>query len=139
METQDWKGNHLDKDILVVGNKEYSPETCAFVPHYINTCLLLNNAIRADLPIGVRKASKYKELYRADTKGEGKSKVYLGTFTSAMGAHKAWQWRKSCDIESWVSKYAKEDCFRTDVADALMQRVWQLRLDNANGVETKSL
>ena len=27
----------LDKDILRQGNKEYSPETCAYVTHYINT------------------------------------------------------------------------------------------------------
>lgn len=27
---------HLDKDILLKGNKVYSPETCCFVPHEVN-------------------------------------------------------------------------------------------------------
>ena len=31
MEQQDWSGKCLDKDIVVPGNKLYSPETCAFV------------------------------------------------------------------------------------------------------------
>lgn len=37
MENQDWKGKQLDKDIRVKGNKIYSPETCSFVSHAVNT------------------------------------------------------------------------------------------------------
>lgn len=36
MEAQDYEGKHLDKDILKVGNKVYSPETCCFVTSDIN-------------------------------------------------------------------------------------------------------
>ena len=38
MESQDWEGKHLDKDILGDG-KEYSPEKCCFVPARINTLI----------------------------------------------------------------------------------------------------
>jgi len=40
MEKQDWEGNQLDKDILVPGNTVYGPETCMFVPPYINGMLI---------------------------------------------------------------------------------------------------
>src|SRR5699024_9566144 len=43
----------LDKDLLVKGNREYSPEKCVFVPRTINR--LLNNSFsaRGELPVGV--------------------------------------------------------------------------------------
>ena len=37
---KDYKGKvkqDLDKDILFQGNKEYSPETCVYTTHFINT------------------------------------------------------------------------------------------------------
>ena len=43
----------LDKDILFKGNKVYSPETCCFVPHAINTLFLNGKKNRGDLPLGV--------------------------------------------------------------------------------------
>ena len=43
----------LDKDILVKGNKVYSPDTCCLVPHRINCLLQKNDGLRGDLPIGV--------------------------------------------------------------------------------------
>ena len=46
---------NLDKDILVKGNKIYSPETCIFVPQRINKLFTKTNKDRGDSPIGVRK------------------------------------------------------------------------------------
>lgn len=43
----------IDKDILVKGNKIYSPDTCCLVPHNINSLFTKSNATRGDLPIGV--------------------------------------------------------------------------------------
>ena len=50
---QDWKGMHLDKDIKINGNKTYSPETCVFIPHEINSLMLDCAASRGALPLGV--------------------------------------------------------------------------------------
>ena len=49
---------HLDKDILIKGNKIYSPETCMFVPERINILFVKNKSIRGKYPIGI---SEYKE------------------------------------------------------------------------------
>lgn len=54
---------HLDKDILVKGNKLYSPETCVFAPKFINNLFTKHNALTRELPIGVyfdKWTGKYK-------------------------------------------------------------------------------
>ena len=49
------QGWHLDKDILIKGNKIYSPETCCFVPQEINSLFTNSKNKRGDYPIGVIK------------------------------------------------------------------------------------
>jgi hypothetical protein len=59
-------GYHLDKDILVKGNKIYGPDTCCFVPQKINSLFLNRKAKRGELPIGIRKRiSKNNIIYIA--------------------------------------------------------------------------
>lgn len=48
----------LDKDILIKGNKIYSPETCCFVPNCINVLFNTNSKMRGDYPVGVHKYGK---------------------------------------------------------------------------------
>ena len=42
----------LDKDILIKGNKIYSPETCVFVPNRINILFTNRRLHRGNLPVG---------------------------------------------------------------------------------------
>lgn len=56
MAKQNWEGKHLDKDLLVQGNKEYGPDTCLFVSRELNNLLCLRDAQRGDLPLGVTTA-----------------------------------------------------------------------------------
>lgn len=56
-----WYNNekwHVDKDILIKGNKIYSPNACCLVPYNVNKLFLKNDADRGDLPIGVTKDRK---------------------------------------------------------------------------------
>lgn len=43
----------VDKDILIKGNKVYSPETCCLVPVNVNNLFTKRSNYRGDLPIGV--------------------------------------------------------------------------------------
>ncbi|PCJ24102.1 MAG: hypothetical protein COA96_10175 [SAR86 cluster bacterium] len=78
MSKQDWDDKCLDKDIIIVGNKHYSPMTCVFVSHEVNTLLNTNDAIRGECPLGVR---KHRNSFQAQIRIHGKTK-YLGRFVT---------------------------------------------------------
>lgn len=91
MQQQDWEGKDLDKDLLVSGNKIYSPETCVFIDVYINRFLNLSKDVERNLPVGVTIASRVTYLSRGSERG---NRVKLGLFDCPLEAHKAWQLHK---------------------------------------------
>lgn len=94
METQDWEGKQLDKDLLVQGNKVYSPETCVFIPAKVNSFLNRQKASRGDLPVVVtlhRKTGKFLAQCRNYNKP---TQDYLGLYETPEKAHLAWLDRK---------------------------------------------
>lgn len=53
---------HLDKDILIKGNRLYSPERCCLVPREINSLIVIHKSSRGNYPVGVvykKKVGKY--------------------------------------------------------------------------------
>lgn len=74
----------LDKDILIKGNKLYSPDTCIIVPHSINSLFVKNNAIRGEYPIGISlDKQKNKLRVRCYIYENGKQKLkHLGYFAT---------------------------------------------------------
>lgn len=142
MEKQYWEGLDLDKDILVADNTIYSPETCAFIPQKLNKILLYKRE-KGEFPIGVTLRSNPNNwnlakmfISQVEKFNGGKSTRY---FYTAKEAHKDWQEEKANQIEIAVGWYGNQSCFRTDVAEALTQRVWKLRLDSELGLETERL
>ena len=94
----------LDKDILIKGNKIYSPETCLFAPQYINTLFVKKDANRGDCPIGVsfdKSRKKYKAYYR-DYYGDHK---FLGRFSSKENAFQEYKVNKEKLIRRIAEEY----------------------------------
>lgn len=90
METQDWEGKQLDKDILFPGNKLYSPETCVFVDQRVNKFATERQNDRGDWPIGVyfkEKVNKFSASCMSVLTGKRK---YLGSYNTPDEAHQAW-------------------------------------------------
>lgn len=91
MEQQNWQGNHLDKDLLVKGNKIYSPETCIFVSPLVNSFLTERDLDRGEWPLGVH---KYWNKFAATCNQLGGKRKFLGYFFTPEEAHQAWKEEK---------------------------------------------
>ena len=117
METQSWVDKQPDKDLLLEGNKVYSPTTCVFVDRITNTFITDRGAARGEWPIGVDFPST-EGKFRARCSNPFTRKVeHLGYFICPSQAHKAWQAKKheyACQLAD-----LQED---PRVADALRQR-----------------
>ena len=88
METQNWQGKCLDKDLLLPGNKLYSPATCSFVTVEVNNLLTNSDASRGACLIGVTYiASARKYLANISLKGKRR---HLGLFATERQAHNAY-------------------------------------------------
>lgn len=90
METQDWEGKELDKDLLIRGNKEYSPETCVFVTKDVNRFMTEIKSSSGLYPTGVNfhKASgKFASACKDVSTGKRK---HLGIFETPEEAYKVW-------------------------------------------------
>lgn len=109
------EGWHLDKDILVKGNKTYSPDTCSFVPKEINNLFIKCGNIRGDLPIGVKRGSNCK-FYAQISKNV---KTYLGSYNTLEEAFQAYKVAKEMWIKEVANKY--KDKLEPRVYNALMK------------------
>lgn len=90
METQDWQGKALDKDLLDQGNKHYGPDTCLFVTTALNNLLCLCGSARGQYPVGVSLLKRYKKIrFRARFRFYGKD-ITLGTFATVEEASAAY-------------------------------------------------
>ena len=88
MVRQDWQSKHLDKDILVSGNKIYSPETCLFVYQVINNLIQENVARRGKYPRGVC-WDKFNHKYLAYITRYGKRRT-IGRYDTVGQAERAY-------------------------------------------------
>lgn len=118
----------LDKDLIAPNSKNYSEETCIFVPNWINTLLISCNSSRGDYPIGV-------SIHKTSGKFIGKCEDYLGLFESPMEAHRAWQ-EKKLDILQDATRHSDIEN-HTSLVNAIYNIAVKIRYQLDNNLETK--
>jgi hypothetical protein len=96
---------NLDKDILIKGNREYSPNACIFVPARINSLFVKNNTNRGDLPIGVTYDKRTKKYVARCSGGLKKKTEHLSDHNTPEEAFYAYKINKELVIRDIANEY----------------------------------
>ncbi|QFP93557.1 hypothetical protein [Edwardsiella phage vB_EtaM_ET-ABTNL-9] len=108
-------GYHLDKDILLKGNKHYSPETCCLVPREINATIK-GRLVKGMYLQGVcpyNNTGKFKAYVGCG----GKTKT-LGVYDTEEDAHQAYKAGKEYQVKALALEWKDE--IGSKVYEALM-------------------
>lgn len=82
----------IDKDILVKGNKLYSPKVCCLVPQSVNCLFLKRDAARGEYPLGVRyENGKFKAVCQNSLIGKSEELGCYFTIEEAFNAYKIYK------------------------------------------------
>ena len=112
----------LDKDILIQGNKEYGPDTCRFVPRYINNLLLDSGRSRGIYPLGVCKCKQSSGYLMQCNDGSGKQiQRYHKTVEEAVEDYST---TKKMVVKQQADRALAEGSIQMDVYNALINRNW---------------
>ena len=101
---KDW---HLDKDLLVKGNKIYSEDSCVFIPQEVNTLLTKRTNSRGEYSIGVSWSKTSKAFVATVAKNKGKTE-WLGYFNTEIEAFNAYKQAKEAFVKEQASKWKSQ-------------------------------
>lgn len=106
--SKDIGGNcwHLDKDLLVKGNKLYSEDNCVFLPPDINYLLTKRNTKRGEFPIGVSWHKNNKTFCASCSTVE--IDKHLGSFKTPEQAFQAYKIFKEAYIKQVAEQYKSQ-------------------------------
>lgn len=126
LNAKDDKGNYyqLDKDLILKGNKIYSPETCCFVPPVLNSLIRSKPISTSDYPIGVRPHRKTGRFV-AKVVLFDKNK-HLGLFDTAEDAFQVYKKAKEVHIKEIAELW--KDRIDSKVYQALLN--WEININD---------
>ena len=119
---KDW---HLDKDLLMKGNKVYSENTSVFIPSEINSLLIKRTASRGNHLIGVSWSKRDKAFISRVHKNKGVSE-WLGYFNTEIVAFNAYKVAKESFIKEQAEKWKSQIDIRA--YEALMK--YEVNIDD---------
>jgi len=96
------KNWEIDKDILSLGDKTYSPDVCIFLPKALNSFLASRHSSNMSGFTGVYQNKTYA-TWTAQINIENKQ-VYLGSFTNKEDAIKAYSKARALEAYKWKQK-----------------------------------
>lgn len=112
----------LDKDILVKGNKVYSPQTCIYVPNTINLLFLKRSKSRNGVIGVLRRGDKY--ISRVDV-GNSRKK-HIGVYDTEMEAFNAYKEYK----EKYIKQVANE--YKDKIPQRLYEAMYEYKVEIAD-------
>lgn len=89
--TQDWEGKALDKDLLAGDSPIYGPNTCVFIPQWLNVAIADRSQYNGECLPGVYWYAKTKKYNTSVSLGMGRGVRQLGYFEDQVEAHKVWR------------------------------------------------
>ena len=101
------QGWHLDKDLLIKGNKVYSEDSCVFIPQEINKVLTKRTTSRGEYLIGVSWHKTHKAFVARVNKNKGKQE-HLGYYKTELEAYNAYKIAKESFIKEQAEKWKSQ-------------------------------
>ena len=96
----------LDKDVMIKGNRVYSPETCCCIPITINSVFASLKSRNKGLPLGVCYVGRLNK-YRVDMAKDGKQ-LYFGLFDTKEEAFRIYKEQKEKHLKELADRYKEE-------------------------------
>lgn len=121
-------GYQLDKDILVDGNKVYSPETCRFIPMFINYLFLDSGKARGLYPLGVylnRRVNRF--VARMKVGNKNKVAKSLGYYSTPELAYQAYPVAKKAYCKEVADEYFANGSITEEIRDAIYKKADNLK------------
>lgn len=119
-----WNNNkkeyNIDKDILIKGNKVYSPDTCCLVPSYVNIMFVKHQNHRGDLPIGLSYSGLHGQVRVRCNNPITKKSDYLGTFYDVINGFYAYKKHKENIIKEVAELEYEKGNISKKCYDAMM-------------------
>lgn len=125
-------GYELDKDLVVLGNREYGEGTCTFIPQELNKFLNTRPAARGKCALGVS-FHKRDLVYTSQVRVSGKL-VHLGYFNCESSAHRAYKAAKEAEAYRWYTRLTNGE-FEVDGRVVERLRTWVLPTHHAPTVQ----